>query len=48
MENKKKNIKISAIAGEIEKDNIKVVDSGELTIRKEKEQKSKEQDDLIV
>lgn len=45
---KKKNVKITAVAGEFEKDKIKVVDSGELTISKEKEQKSKEQDDLMV
>lgn len=47
MENKKKNIKVTAVTGEFEKDKVKIVDSGELTIPKEKE-KTKEQDDLIV
>ena len=48
MEDRKKNIKISGVIAKEEKDKVIVIDSGEITIAKEKEQKSKEQDDLIV
>lgn len=54
MENKNKGTKkISGFMGTFKKNekgeiDIEVIDSGELTISKTKEQKLKEQDDLIV